>query len=390
MFVMCSKRGCRPDAGAAEALPGQDVFRVRLTGPEIHLLDVLYCDLHTAYAQYALAEPGGYHAEVLHLYENFTYAAHTPMQRDYLLGAHAFEVTAGESVRLAHHAAGGVPPCSRGRWVLGEEYRDELRMTCTMSHDTYACGEAVAQLSKRVADASRLAWRPYDCPPLEEPAPEEVERCLRKRHVCFFGDSHMRHIYNSFVAMTEGGGRGDDFWRRERKTDGMVMDASRSSYFRNTWGDPGDMSACTDSFVNFGQWPASYEAGNRSWTAQQYASKVGMLAEALAAAKSEGKRVYWVTTNPFPLHAHLHVLNTDWRSDPELLLFNAIANRAMATAGLDTVDVWHMAAPVAELSYDKSHFKGTLGYYIVLQFLSTVCRDAAPVAAPPMIASSHR
>ena len=78
------------------------------------------------------------------------------------------------------------------------------------------------------------------------------------RHICFFGDSHMRHVYNSFVAMTEGTGREDDYWRRERKTDGLVMSAQASSYFRNTWGDPGNMSACTDSFVNFGQaWLAS-------------------------------------------------------------------------------------------------------------------------------------
>ena len=63
----------------------------------------------------------------------------------------------------------------------------------------------------------------------------------------------MRHVYNSVVAMTEGTGREDDYWRRERKTDGLVMNAQSSSYFRNTWGDPGDMSNCTDSFVNFGQ-----------------------------------------------------------------------------------------------------------------------------------------
>ena len=70
----------------------------------------------------------------------------------------------------------------------------------------------------------------------------------------------MRHVYNSFAAMTEGAGRDDDYWRRERKTDGLVVSARASSYFRNTWGDPGNLSACTDSFVNFGQAPPASTA----------------------------------------------------------------------------------------------------------------------------------
>ena len=59
--------------------------------------------------------------------------------------------------------------------------RDKLRTTCTVSHDTYACSEAVVQLSKRVANTSHLAWLPYGCPPLPEPARPAVERCLADR-----------------------------------------------------------------------------------------------------------------------------------------------------------------------------------------------------------------
>ena len=68
LFVLCSKRRCRNGEVAedqqGEGMLGQDVFRIRLTGPEIHLLDILYCERDLAYAQYALAEPGSYHAEV--------------------------------------------------------------------------------------------------------------------------------------------------------------------------------------------------------------------------------------------------------------------------------------------------------------------------------------
>ena len=70
LFVICSKPRCRQGWEAvgnleADAAPGQDVFRVRLVGPEVHLLDILYCGRDLAFAQYALAEPGAYHAEVL-------------------------------------------------------------------------------------------------------------------------------------------------------------------------------------------------------------------------------------------------------------------------------------------------------------------------------------
>lgn len=221
LFVLCSKRRCRNGEEAedpvGEAIPGQDVFRIRLTGPEIHRLDILYCGRDLAYAQYALAEPGGYHAEVqtlaptelpvqqsrlpaftshvsaarhasecyplstllrvktrlpasargeqkspwaprprkggpnaqvLHLFENFTYAAHTPMFPDYLLGVASFEVARGEGARLAHHAPGAVPPCTHGRWVLGEELRcvpmrrDVLSSPCTGTGGHALCAAA--------------------------------------------------------------------------------------------------------------------------------------------------------------------------------------------------------------------------------------------------------
>lgn len=69
LFVMCSKPRCRQGWEAVgdletDTAPGQDVFRVRLVGPEVHLLDVLYCGQDLAFAQYALTEPGAYHAEV--------------------------------------------------------------------------------------------------------------------------------------------------------------------------------------------------------------------------------------------------------------------------------------------------------------------------------------
>ena len=203
LFVMCSKRRCRQgwEAGNLQndTAPGQDVFRVRLVGPEVHLLDILYCGADLAFAQYSLAEPGAYHAEVLHLnafahttppqglalfpsalldrrmpaarvkppsvtapsaqvlhlYENFTYAAHPPMIRDYQLSAATFEVRAGEAGILAHSAAAATPSCSRGRWVLGEEYRcnsaQAVCQTFLLVSDAISCLHGAALRSEDLA-----------------------------------------------------------------------------------------------------------------------------------------------------------------------------------------------------------------------------------------------
>ena len=57
------------------------------------------------------------------------------------------------------------------------------------------------------------------------------------------------------------------------------------------------MHACTMARLkppSYLQWPASFQAGARAWTAEQYASKVGVMAEALVAAKAGGRSVHWV------------------------------------------------------------------------------------------------
>lgn len=83
-----------------------------------------------------------------------------------------------------------------------------------------------------------------------------------------------------------------------------------------------------------------------------------------------------VTTNPLPLREDLHRRNTDWRTDPVLLLYNAIALDVMQSAGIEVVNTWNLAAPLAELSYDRAHYKGVVGYYISLLLLNIVCSSA--------------
>lgn len=62
-------------------MPGQDVYRLRISGPEIFLLDVLYCGQTLVYAPYSLQVAGSYAVEIFHLYSNFNFRDIPPMER---------------------------------------------------------------------------------------------------------------------------------------------------------------------------------------------------------------------------------------------------------------------------------------------------------------------
>lgn len=83
-----------------------------------------------------------------------------------------------------------------------------------------------------------------------------------------------------------------------------------------------------------------------------------------------------MTTNPFPLRADMHRQNTDWRTDPILLLYNSLAQDVMQAAGIEIISTWNLAAPLADFSYDRGHYKGVVGYHISLLLINIVCNFA--------------
>ena len=56
-----------------------------------------------------------------------------------------------------------------------------------------------------------------------------------------------------------------------------------------------------------------------------------------------------------------------------MMLYNSIAQNVMQSAGIETISTWNLAAPLADLSYDRGHYKGVVGYYIALLLLNIVC-----------------
>ncbi|KAG2452861.1 hypothetical protein HYH02_002205 [Chlamydomonas schloesseri] len=187
----------------------------------------------------------------------------------------------------------------------------------------------------------------------EEAAAITPAQCLPPgRRVCFLGDSHARYLHNSLVMWETGFVRAPDNSIKEL----LASPTNTSVYFRMLWGhdwpepeqplpgsgdassssssssggggglDPVVAAGCTDVFANFGQWPASYRSGPAPFSAGQYAAQVAHVRRKLAALRAaHGVRVYWVTTVVSSLKARLESAGIDWRTDPQLLLYNRIA-----------------------------------------------------------------
>lgn len=213
-----------------------------------------------------------------------------------------------------------------------------------------------------------MNWQPHHCILLHR-TEEDMRSCLVNRHVCFVGDSHMRNAFNGYVALTEGSGVEDSYWSDHNGK--YVLESVYASYIADFWGEAVDTGICTDIIVNFGQWPASYQAGAAAWTAHQFGSRALEVAHRLVAARGQGKQAYWMTINSMMLTYDRQ--GQDWRSDPQLLLFNEIAWKTMAHSSIPIIDTWSIVAPVAELSYDHCHYKGHVGQAVAWRVITALC-----------------
>lgn len=359
---------------------GQNVYRARITGPEVFLLDMVYCANSTAFAEYRLGLPGRHHLEILHLYESFRYGAHPLLLPEYRIVSAFIDIVDLQTDRLQPCPAGTWSLCSvksRGRWVVESIMSEALRETCALSSELHPCGEDLRNISLSV-DRLAMHWQPHHCSLLQR-AQQNIKHCLVNRHICFVGDSHMRHAFNGYVAVTEGGGLYDPYWSDAGGK--YVFTSVQASFITDVWGEAVDIGVCTDVIRNFGQWPASFQAGPTPWNAHQYLAQLQKVAHGLLLAREQGKQGYWMTINSMML-THDRP-GQEWRTDPQLLLFNSLAWHVMRHASIPVIDTWSITAPVAELSYDPYHFKGHVGYAIVLQIIEAVCAvgDAQSVEA---------
>jgi hypothetical protein len=161
-----------------------------------------------------------------------------------------------------------------------------------------------------------------------------------------------------------------------------VLQSNVTNYVNDNYGDESlklDTRKCSHVFFNFGQWPLSH-AEPKPWTAQQYAARVAQLAAVMKQQQQQyGNRQYRVTTMPHPVvdiqqrkTAHHGV---DHRSDPFIMLFNKVASTVMQARGIPVVELYSIAAPLFDMSYDSAHYIGTVGLACAKMVASIVCSD---------------
>lgn len=200
--------------------------------------------------------------------------------------------------------------------------------------------------------------------------------------MCIVGDSQGRHLHNQVTHLIEGPSAG---FRQIFDGSGRVYSVLKSDvihYVDDTYGDNAlklDTRNCSHVFVNFGQWPLSH-LQPKPWTAQRYAEKVAKLAVRMQQQQEMyGNRHFWVTTMPHPV-VDIQQRKTarhgvDYRSDPFMMLFNKVASTAMQAHSIPVVDVYSIASPLFDMSYDSAHYIGTVGLACANMVANIVCSD---------------
>lgn len=97
-------------------------------------------------------------------------------------------------------------------------------------------------------------------------------------HVCFAGDSQMRHIYGMTDAVM--------------KSMTIIINGKYKTIAPPTWSryihvlygnelEEADIGNCSHIVVNIGQWPIGWRVGARPWTVQQYAERADTIIQVI-------------------------------------------------------------------------------------------------------------
>ena len=153
------------------------------------------------------------------------------------------------------------------RWRLhDEELAAALRCSRTPDAPTWCI-----KMPDRLWNMYFTSW--YIPPPANELALMQLEprapraRLGDDRHVCFFGDSQMRHLFNAFVIATSE-------YKALPVPGKEVIASNQHTYVQKRWagfdlGDGRGNISCTDIVANMGQWPAGWPEG-RPWSFHVY------------------------------------------------------------------------------------------------------------------------
>ena len=319
---------------------GHDVYRVRLIGHEILLLETHVCNQSVVVAPYQVLIGGTYHIEFVHLFEHFTLNAHpepVPQAESQLAEFDAMVVSMDETWGCAWDPT--CPPCSgqegaKGRWIarlprlLGDGSACMPQAGEGPAIRPGFCGRMVRSIVFNKSAVPGVEWQPYTCR-LARPDEIDMAACTHGRHYCFVGDSQMRTTMMGVTSLISG----DTSWHEWDipageswvAADKTVAGTDFAEYISDAFGVPPVYPRCTNVLMNFGQWPASGIMDGGFWPLQQYQLSLEVAGDFLLSLRAQGKRVYWVPTLSQPV-GHTVSGISDWRSDALIGVYDQLSH----------------------------------------------------------------
>lgn len=361
-----------------EALP-HAVMKLRLSGPEVHVVPIKHHSAKLHYGQYRLASPGEYHVEAMILYTHFN-ESHVQdsvftMDGETLVSRSPFVVTRRPSY------PSGVECSHIDKWNVDSEYREYLRKTRMWAQDPWPVGHPIIHdLLPSITNATGLYFE-SNCKPI---MPRDLFNpdwipCLKKAKLCMWGDSQMRHLHNTIVAALFYKDDGNLMARKGEALEGPDY----ITYFPKRWDNfdqdiDGLLASgnCTTVIANFGQWPAGWPE-EYPWQFDKYRVYVeaDMVYLKQLERKYSGVRTYWTTTNPHGYAGYGILKGCEWRTDPVLDRYHNITLELALAHDMNVLDTYRIAKPLNDLTYDGSHYQGIVGWTLATYGLQSICKN---------------
>lgn len=218
---------------------------------------------------------------------------------------------------------------------------------------------------------SELAFRLKFSKASNEKSPEEARGCLREKTICFFGDSHTRHLFDAMNKLINASSEAacDKQSNLCHGEVGMYVVMHYPSAFPDL-----NLSSCTHLIYNYGQWPAAH-TDEPVWSIERYERETRHFFDNTLATIAQEKKVFWMSSNPFPLTLAV-VLScppTDWRFPHILKEYNTVAAVLARERGIEVIDHFDMMFHLVDASYDAAHYTEPSGSALARLVLTRLC-----------------
>jgi len=321
------------------------VFRVRLAGPEVHIVPIRYHSGKLHYGEYSVGRPGEYYVEVMMLYASFNETQITSSVIPDIKTTWVSALPLLDTAKSSLNPSGDALCNSDVTWVVGPEFAEYVRRTRTWAQDLWPAGHHLIHQVLPGPNVTGLRFesncRAIDPLIMYNPLYGD---CIKLSKVCMWGDSQMRHLYDIIVAAL--------FQNSEASIQNKeVLDGhGYINFFSKTYDNfEQDMDRlvqsgdCSVVIANFGQHPAGWLYGY-PWPFDKYKiyAEADILYLKQLAEKHTGLRPFWMTTHPHGFAGYGMLANEEWRTYPVLDRYNGIAMQLARTHGIETLDTYRI------------------------------------------------